>query len=201
MNKKSGKALMIGSMIIIGLITIFSMVSCQSGATGFFIGIILLGIVYGGCYGAKSLLNFYIQHKGKEIIKLIEDYQEKNNQLKSLEQSIHLDFIPKKYRTIDALRFFEEVLQQKRAQNLAQAINLYEEEKHRREVIRLQKEQIEMQVKQIDIERKRAEAAKANAEELADDEEKTLRVVEGVITAGAVIKAGHTIAKAIKSLK
>ena len=194
-------------MVLIGVMSLWSVISFDAGATGIIVGLVLIGMIGGGSKLAKIILNVVIPRDEQSLNVLIDGLQSKENEIISLQREADFDFIPEKYRNLDALQFFGDAFHDRRARTVSQAINLYEEDKHRREVLKLQREQIEIQKKQYEMEQKRATAAIEAAEEAAEEREEEAaadrrqRMLETAVTAGAVVKAGSTIAKAIKSLK
>lgn len=68
--------------------------------------------------------------------------------------------IPNKYRTRDALTFFVEAFEDKRALNLTQAINLYEDVCYKNEKLRMQKAQLDAQKEQIRLQREQLQVSR-----------------------------------------
>ncbi len=71
-------------------------------------------------------------------------------EMNGLDESEGLELIPLKYRTVEALECIVEFLMNKRALNIQQAINLYEDKKHHDEIERMHREQIELQRQEIE---------------------------------------------------
>nr|WP_326184708.1 hypothetical protein [uncultured Oscillibacter sp.] len=69
-----------------------------------------------------------------------------SNETKTMQQ-----LIPAVYTTVDAVAFFITALKNQRADSLKEAINLYETEKHNREMLDMQQQELEMLAQSIEL--------------------------------------------------
>ncbi len=108
----------------------------------------------GGAYLAMKYTQNSIAAKKEKVAEEIEGINEKINsntyELNGLGSTDDLEMIPPKYRTLEALECMYDFLVNKRALNIQQAINLYEDKKHHDEIERMHREQIELQRQEIE---------------------------------------------------
>ena len=84
-----------------------------------------------------------------------------------LYDTYNFNLVPEEYLYREAMTYFVKVLSGGRAASLQQAINLYEDEKHRKKQIQIQQEQLALKQQEIDIQRQQLEDQKEfNAKKL-----------------------------------
>ena len=116
--------------------------------------------------------------------------------LNEVYNSYNFDVVPEAYRQREPMLFFVKVLDSGRAASLQQAINLYEEEKHRRELLRLQQEQNAIKRQELEVQRQQLKDQKEfNKKKLELAQQK-----KGVDW-GAVAAAAGSVAIAAATLK
>ncbi len=79
--------------------------------------------------------------------------------LDELKRTYNFAIIPEEYQYYEALSFFVKALNSGRAASLQQAINLYEDEKHKQKVLRLQAEQNRLKEAELEVQRQQLELA------------------------------------------
>ena len=139
----------------------------------------------------------------KNIAKTLPEKLEKYNticrQLKEIDENYDFSIIPPDYRSDEALNYLYKALSNQRALSIHDAINLYEEEKYREEMKKLQREQIEAQKNQTkEMKRLHNEQLELQREQMEMEENKRGLTMDGVLAAGSVVAAGITIAKALR---
>lgn len=136
----------------------------------------------------KSLQTAYKTYKDKMAVTA--------DHLNEVYNSYNFDIVPEEYRQRDPMVFFVKVLNSGRAASLQQAINLYEEEKHKKELLRLQQEQNALKQQELEIQRQQLkDQQEFNAKKLELAQQK-----KGVDW-GAVAAAAGSVAIAAVTLK
>lgn len=170
-------------------ISILTMIFGGTGRQGLLAGVLLLALGILGGYIGK----WYSASKGAQVeeqIRAAEDReQEAKERIERLRTEYDFDYLPEKYREPEALDFLIEVLQGRRATTLAEALNLYEEELHRRQMREIQEEQLRVQREQLETQRRQLEAQQEQTGALQEMEENRKAEAAGKIL-GTVISAG-----------
>lgn len=125
------------------------------------------------------------------------DIAQTDAQLQAVRNDADFSFVPPKYHNPAALDFLYQVLYDKRANNLSQAINLYEENVYRTNMQRMQDEQIRLQKQQLEEMRQQQEE-RDDSREKGVDAASVISTVGKVAVTGMALKAGHDILKGIK---
>ena len=116
--------------------------------------------------------------------------------LNELYDTYNFDIVPEEYRYHEPMVFFVKVLNSGRAASLQQAINLYEDEKHRNELLRLQQEQNDIKQQELELQRQQLKDQREfNAKKLELAQQK--RGVDW----GAIAAAAGSVAIAAATLK
>ena len=115
------------------------------------------------------------------------------NHLNELKDNYQFDLVPEDYREREAMAYFVKVLRNGRAASLQQAINLYEDEKHKKQVLRLQQEQLALKQEALDVQRQQMEADQAYKEKQLELAQQKKSVDWGAVAA----VAGTVVAAAI----
>lgn len=167
------------------------------GGGGLLTGLILLGVFALSAH----LYKVYAEKKSMKVEEEMSALESRKQELGAKRQKIlkenDVAFIPEKYRSMDAMNYFYDALSSMRAVSLQQAISLYEEELHRRNMIAMQEEQIRLQQMQIEAQKEQTKTLKEQQQQLKEmeenrREENTRDVVGGII--GSVVSAGIGIA-------
>lgn len=155
---------------------------------------------------ALAIFGFYkirITGREKSLQTAYANYKEKMattaDHLNELYNSYNFDIVPEEYRQHEPMTFFVKVLSSGRAASLQQAINLYEDHKHKRELLRLQQEQNEIKRKELEVQRQQLQDQKEfNEKKLELEQQK-----RGVDWASLAAAAGSVAiaAAAIKKRK
>ena len=148
----------------------------------------------GGVAGVGLYLGLQSSYRSRD-----EEIEAKEQQLKAISDEIiaignDYDFsiVPEAYLNEDAMDHFCDSLKKRRAFSLQQAVNIYEADRHNRELLALQREQIELQRKQI-------EELKGSGNAKVKNNGGDINInVDGLAAAGGLIAAGLAIAKAVK---
>ena len=145
---------------------------------------------------------YYIRNTGrkKSLENAYSSYKEKlaatADHLNEVYNSYHFDIVPEEYRQREPMKFFVKVLSSGRAASLQQAINLYEEDKHQKELLRLQQEQNALKKQELEVQRQHLkDQQEFNAKKLELAQKKT------GVDWGAVAAAAGSVAIAAISLK
>ena len=117
--------------------------------------------------------------------------------LQTVRNDADFSFVPQKYHNPAALDFIYQALYDKRANDLSQAINLYEENVYRTNMQRMQDEQIRLQKQQLEEMRQQQEE-RDDSREKGVDAASVISTVGKVAVTGMALKAGHDILKGIK---
>lgn len=116
--------------------------------------------------------------------------------LNEVYNSYNFEIIPEEYRQREPMTYFVKVLNSGRAATLQQAINLFEDEKHKKEMLRLQQEQNELKQQELEVQRQQLKNQQEfNAKKLELAQQK-----KGVDW-GAVVAAAGSVAIAAATLK
>lgn len=145
---------------------------------------------------------YYIRNTGrkKALENAYSSYKEKlattADHLNEVYNSYHFDIVPEEYRQCEPMKFFVKVLSSGRAASLQQAINLYEEDKHQKGLLRLQQEQNVLKQQEIEVQR----------QQLKDQQEFNAKKLELMqqkkgVDWGAVAAAASSVAIAAVTLK
>ena len=113
--------------------------------------------------------------------------------MNELKDNYQFDLVPEDYREREAMAYFVKVLRNGRAASLQQAINLYEDEKHKKQVLRLQQEQLALKQEALDVQRQQMEADQAYKEKQLELAQQKKGVDWGAVAA----VAGTVVAAAI----
>lgn len=109
----------------------------------------------------KSKSKFFEEHSGIEgkIEALKEKYGRNCEKLDKLheEKNKVLDYLPEKYRNFSAVNAFISILRNKRARNLTETINVYEDDLHKRRLEDLAEERVAAEEQNIRINQARLE--------------------------------------------
>ena len=111
--------------------------------------------------------------------------QETEARLNELHSKYNFSLVPADYLQYEPMSFFVKVLNSGRAASLQQAINIYEDEKHKKKLLRLQEEQNRLKEEELEMQRKQLELA----------QQKT------GVDWGAIAAAAGTVAIAVLTLK
>ncbi|WP_027215970.1 hypothetical protein [Butyrivibrio fibrisolvens] len=137
--------------VIIVFLTVYVELSSNTfNMRSILIGAILAGIAY---VGQRYMINCHEDEYEQlnERIANDEDRMESNSlSIQKIRADHDFAIIPEKYQNSDALGFFYELFQGRRAVDLPQAIILYEDELHRRNIQLQQQQQIQLQREQIE---------------------------------------------------
>jgi len=116
--------------------------------------------------------------------------------LNEVYNSYNFEIIPEEYRQREPMTYFVKDLNSGRAATLQQAINLFEDEKHKKELLRLQQEQNELKQQELEVQRQQLkDQQEFNAKKLELAQQK-----KG-IDWGAVVAAAGSVAIAAATLK
>ena len=85
------------------------------------------------------------------------EYTEASAHLQQLYDTYNFDLIPEDYREVEPMSFFVKALNSGRAVSLTQAINLYEDDLHKKQMHKLQAEQNKLQAQQIKLQQQQFE--------------------------------------------
>lgn len=89
-----------------------------------YIGIIVLGVYFINKHKKKTGSGSEVEKLAEEKERILDNYIKENN-------TPELYYLPEKYRYYSAAHYIKECIENKRAHNLTDAINLYEEQLHR----------------------------------------------------------------------
>ena len=104
----------------------------------------------------------YIKNNLPVVKKKLEDAQSAMEELvNSDEVRVLRETIPEDYATLDAIAFFISAFKNLRVDTLKEAINLYEEEKYRREMQDMQIQELELLVQSVEIAREQLDVQKS----------------------------------------
>lgn len=189
-----------------GLSMALGIVSAAAGGgpVGFLVGLLFLGVfILAGFLSQK----YAEAMKGKEEQKLenVEALQKsRRDRMEQIEKENDVGFIPPEYRTEDAMKYFYTALTDQRAISLPQAIALYREELHHREIYEMQQEQIRLQQEQLKTQQAQMATAKIKTkhrDEEDDDDDDDIgekiagKVIGSIVTTGIGIAIGRGIGK------
>ena len=93
----------------------------------------LLALVTFGVLYVKR--NWAIKAKEANEVELQKKYKDASEHLEWLYSAYDFDVVPEDYREPEAMVFFVKVLNSGRALSLNQAINMYEDDKHKKELL------------------------------------------------------------------
>ena len=121
-------------------------------------------------------------------------------ELKKLNQTYPLNLIPENYQAREPVTYFIQALRNGQALSLSQAINLYEDELHRKKVYQFQAEQLNVQRRQMELQRKQLEEERVFHEQQLElsKQKKTVDLGSVLTTVGSVAIIAHTIKKRMK---
>lgn len=188
----------------VGIFVLFLIIGIASWfAAG---GIIAAGLViaflsYFGFRWMRNKQSFDYGNLVAEANSIKADIAKTDKELQEVKNDADFSFVPQKYHNPAALNFIYQVLYDKRANNLSQAINLYEENIYRSNMQRMQDEQIRLQKQQLEEMRQQQEERDTSRKK---DKDKGIDAASVISTAGKVaatglfLKAGHDILKGIK---
>lgn len=170
------------------------------------IGYIILAMILNSVESAVftiCVLTLYIlfrkiicKKRNEEIEHDIFSLNELEQQTDKLNTDYDSNFLPKKYRTDEAMEYIYDLLLSHRVSNIPQGINMYEDEKHKRRIESIQLQQIEQMKKQNSI----ADAQMQQQAQQASQSELNKKVaVGGMILTG--LAATKKILKEIDKLK
>ncbi len=126
----------------------------------------------------------------------VEKHQDACNHLEELYRTYDFDLIPEEYRSKQPMMFFIKVLNNGRALSLREAINLYEEDLHRKEVLKLKAEQNKLQAEQNELQRQRLK----EEQEFHEQQLEMAKQKKGVDW-GTVLTAAGSVAAVALSVK
>jgi len=184
-----------GITAVVVIVLLFLILTVFAIPVGIMIGAIVFACVY---YGQRS------EYDGltRSIPKLraqVENNEKEIRYFKEILDKYDINFIPLKYRNRDAMTFFCEVLETNRAVTLQQAMNLYEDELHRREEKAMAQHQIKLQEEQIRLQKKQLEQMNNNRGDYDDGDAMTKAVTAGALAVGGALLANKTLNKAAKN--
>ena len=163
-------------------------------ALGDHIGFYVVGLAIAAL---SFLICYYFQKyahnmEAQQLEEKTRQYENIYSRVSYITQEYDIDFIPQNYRYEEAMVFFYNVLINQRAFNLPQAINLYEDEKHKAAMKALQEEQLLIQKKQL----KAAEEQRKQLQNMEDlKEEKSSSTLGKAVVAGSVFLAAVSLLK------
>lgn len=125
---------------LLALTIVLSMLGVGLGITliGIITSVILFWIISAKRRKDQETVSKLIQQKTEELAKT-------RNEIHSIATTYDIELIPEKYHNEAAMDFICEVLCNQRAINLSQALNLYEDDLHKKRMENFQREQLEMQ--------------------------------------------------------
>lgn len=130
---------------------------------------------------------------------LKQDIAQNDEELQRVAADADYSFVPQKYHSPAALDFIYQALFDKRAYDLAQAINLYEDDVYRKNMQRMQDEQLRVQKQQLEEMRaQKAESERKMEEDKSNVAYSIISTAGKVAATGLFLKAGHDILKGIK---
>ena len=134
--------------------------------------------------------------RGKKASQLRSKYQEAVDHLDQLRQKYDFDLIPEEYRHNEPMKYFIKVLDSGRAVSLQHAITLYEDDKHKKEMLKMQQEQLNLQEQQVLLQKKHIQQQQEfNEQQLA------LAAKKKGVDWGTVAAAAGSVALAVLSIK
>lgn len=114
--------------------------------------------------------------KCKQNYAIYIEYQEKLKKIvESDNMAVLQEIIPEMYMNVDAVENFLALIQNKRAESLKEAINLYEDIKHKEEMMMKQNEALELQHQSLDMLANQAEMQKQQMANFSDFQKKQLK--------------------------
>ena len=170
--------------VVIAVIMFFSIIMAVShGNPGEIVAGVILSI---GVY-----IFYLVKYKNipDETAKCQAEREETIARIKKLTDEYDFNIIPEDYRNEDAMNFICKALKNRRAYTIQEAVNLYEDELHKRHITQLHEEQLAAQNSQG------AELKKTSEKKI-----KNVSIDESLST-GSIIAAGVTIAKLAKYVK
>jgi hypothetical protein len=160
--------------------------------------------------GMSALAGFILHKEEERSVTSLKEKSERcaqiTERLKVLDRENDFDLIPSEYRTEDAMTSFYRYLRGSRARNLTEAINLYEDEKYKLEMKRLQEEQLAVQKEKMEAEKQmHREKMKLKRDELKQMKENSDKTeinidMDGLAAAGGLLAAGTFVYKALKDV-
>lgn len=135
--------------------------------------------------------------KAKQLEQKNAQYTALSNRIEQLSQRYDFDYIPIDYRSAEIMKFLYNAIKNQRAVNLQQAINLYEDERHKEEMAELQRNQLIVQKRQLQALEERNVLQKR---QLCNVEEQDRQREDTGFSLGKTIKVGGVILTAIALL-
>ncbi|MBR0149136.1 MAG: hypothetical protein IJM23_08070 [Lachnospiraceae bacterium] len=183
-----------GITAVVIMILLFFVLTIFSIPVGIIIGLIVFACVYFSQKSEQERLAINIP----KLTSQIESNEKEIQYYREILEKYDVSFIPMQYRNRDAMTFFCEVMETNRATSLQQAMNLYEDELHRREQRAMAQRQIDLQEEQIRLQKKQIEQMKNMHDDYDDDDVMTKAVTAGALAVGGALLANKTLNKAAK---
>ena len=180
--EKNTKAYSVFLLPFVVLAVIVWLYGSESIGVAFLIGLFIFGYLWIKRKVTSTVLT-------NDANTLLSRYKEASEHLEYLTKNYNFELIPEEYRNHEAMSFFVQVLSNGRSSTLQQAINTYEDEKHKKTMLRLKKEEVRLQEQQIELQQK-------NLEQQAE-----LAASKKSVDWGAVAAAAGSIAIAVLTLK
>lgn len=149
-------------------------------------------VIGSGLAGLSFLVTKILSNKRKiqtenELKNKAERYDLINAQILFIENEYDFELIPQDYRYKEAMIYICQALNNQRAMNIQEAINLYEDEQYKLKIEALHKEQIAVQKQQLEISEREARQREADKESIR----------AAIVTGGVLLTVG-TLVKHLK---